>query len=129
MTTDDTHEDNPAPISRNDGHYCPNGGQTQRATCGRCNRSWCERCDPGPSALCPYCHGRGYSLAPCNRPPPNEGKPLGSKRRIEALELALRELTYFVTSGRRYETRNPYALAEVRNANQALGLDPYGTRK
>ncbi len=35
-----------------------------KATCGTCKGSWCERCDPGPSALCPTCHGRGYSLAP-----------------------------------------------------------------
>lgn len=34
-----------------------------RVTCGGCRRSWCERCDPGPSALCPWCHGRGYSTA------------------------------------------------------------------
>lgn len=33
-------------------------------TCGNCGRSWCEHCDPGPSALCPFCHGRGYSTAP-----------------------------------------------------------------
>lgn len=37
-------------------------------TCGICGRSWCERCDPAPSALCHYCHGRGYSEAPMNRP-------------------------------------------------------------
>lgn len=34
------------------------------ATCGGCHRSWCSTCDPGPSALCPWCHGRGYSTAP-----------------------------------------------------------------
>lgn len=34
------------------------------ATCGDCHRSWCDSCDPGPSALCPWCHGRGYSTAP-----------------------------------------------------------------
>lgn len=34
------------------------------ATCGNCERSWCDRCDPSPSALCHYCHGRGYSTAP-----------------------------------------------------------------
>jgi hypothetical protein len=34
------------------------------ATCGNCVRSWCARCDPAPSALCHYCHGRGFSLAP-----------------------------------------------------------------
>ena len=34
------------------------------ATCGRCARSWCDDCDPTPSALCPWCHGRGWSTAP-----------------------------------------------------------------
>lgn len=33
-------------------------------TCGICGRSWCEQCDPAPSALCHWCHGRGYSTAP-----------------------------------------------------------------
>jgi len=33
-------------------------------TCGGCGRRWCEGCDPAPSALCHYCHGRGYSEAP-----------------------------------------------------------------
>ena len=28
-----------------------------KATCGRCRRSWCASCDPGPSALCPFCCG------------------------------------------------------------------------
>lgn len=32
-------------------------------TCGICDRSWCERCDPAPAALCHYCHGLGYSTA------------------------------------------------------------------
>lgn len=32
------------------------------ATCGKCQRMWCHVCDPGPSALCPFCHGRGYSI-------------------------------------------------------------------
>jgi len=31
------------------------------ATCGNCHRRWCHVCDPGPAALCPFCHGRGYS--------------------------------------------------------------------
>lgn len=35
----------------------------ERVTCGNCERSWCERCDPAPSALCPWCNGRGYSTA------------------------------------------------------------------
>lgn len=34
-----------------------------RVTCGACNRSWCERCDPAPGALCHWCHGRGSSQA------------------------------------------------------------------
>ena len=33
------------------------------ATCGICGLQWCFRCDPGPSALCPRCHGRGHSTA------------------------------------------------------------------
>lgn len=36
---------------------------SDRATCGICGRSWCDRCDPTPAALCHWCHGRGYSLA------------------------------------------------------------------
>lgn len=35
----------------------------ERVTCGHCGRSWCERCDPCPSALCHWCHGRGDSSA------------------------------------------------------------------
>lgn len=31
------------------------------AQCGICQASWCYECDPGPAALCHYCHGRGYS--------------------------------------------------------------------
>ena len=34
------------------------------ATCGKCHKAWCDDCDPAPSALCHYCHGRGYSYAP-----------------------------------------------------------------
>ena len=34
-----------------------------RVTCGGCARAWCERCDPAPSALCHWCHGRGWSDA------------------------------------------------------------------
>lgn len=33
----------------------------EAATCGNCERSWCHRCDPGPAALCHFCHGRGSS--------------------------------------------------------------------
>jgi hypothetical protein len=32
-------------------------------TCHACESSWCETCDPTPSALCHTCHGRGYSTA------------------------------------------------------------------
>ena len=38
-----------------------------RATCGGCGNEWCERCDPAPSALCHWCHGRGYSHARLDR--------------------------------------------------------------
>jgi len=42
---------------------CGHGPNTI-AACGKCRRAWCEKCDPAPSALCHYCHGRGYSTAP-----------------------------------------------------------------
>lgn len=38
--------------------------EDHRATCGGCNRSWCDLCDPAPSALCHYCNGTGKSSAP-----------------------------------------------------------------
>ena len=34
------------------------------STCGNCGRTWCDNCDPAPAALCPWCHGYGYSSAP-----------------------------------------------------------------
>lgn len=37
------------------------------ATCGNCERSWCDACDPTPSALCHWCHGRGHSTAERSR--------------------------------------------------------------
>ena len=49
------------------GHVCPFTGddgkplEPIKVTCGNCGHSWCERCDPCPSALCHWCHGRGYS--------------------------------------------------------------------
>lgn len=43
---------------------CDHDERTSIATCGICERAWCYECDPGPSALCPWCHGRGYSTAP-----------------------------------------------------------------
>lgn len=33
-------------------------------TCWGCLNQWCERCDPTPGPLCPWCNGRGYSTAP-----------------------------------------------------------------
>lgn len=45
----------------------------EMVTCGICRRSWCERCDPAPSALCVWCHGRGYSTAPI---PPRQRRKL-----------------------------------------------------
>ena len=42
--------------------------EASRVTCGNCDSSWCERCDPGPSALCHTCHGRGHSTAPLEMP-------------------------------------------------------------
>ncbi len=34
-----------------------------RVTCGGCGNAWCGACDPAPSALCHWCHGRGSSIA------------------------------------------------------------------
>jgi hypothetical protein len=48
-------------VLRGAGRCCE---KPQRVTCGTCNRSWCGRCDPAPSALCHYCHGRGHTNAP-----------------------------------------------------------------
>ncbi len=45
----------------------------EMVTDGQCHRSWCERCDPAPSALCPWCNGRGYSTAPI---PPRQARGL-----------------------------------------------------
>ncbi len=53
------------------GHYDSGDGSEWAdplwVECGGCHRGWCERCDPGPAALCPFCHGRGYSTAPRQR--------------------------------------------------------------
>jgi hypothetical protein len=27
------------------------------STCGTCKKSWCSRCCPTPSSLCPFCNG------------------------------------------------------------------------
>ena len=48
---------------------CDHGWRAE-TTCGGCGASWCAECDPCPSALCHYCHGRGYSTA--ERTPPAE---------------------------------------------------------
>jgi hypothetical protein len=54
---------------------------------------------------------------------PKDWRPT-SKRGSE-LEAALAALLEFVTSGRRYETRNPYSLPEVKEAIRLLDLDDY----
>lgn len=46
---------------------------TQSAECGGCEARWCAACDPGPAALCHYCHGRGYST--CEIAAPYEIEP------------------------------------------------------
>jgi len=47
-------------------HYDAGDGRNHPAevTCGQCGRSWCERCDPAPSAMCHWCNGYGHSEAP-----------------------------------------------------------------
>jgi len=37
--------------------------EEHRVTCGNCNHSWCESCDPAPSAMCHWCNGMGESFA------------------------------------------------------------------
>jgi hypothetical protein len=55
-------------------HACPGTDDDDRpleplrADCGRCGAAWCDRCDPTPSALCHYCHGRGHSTAEIDGP-------------------------------------------------------------
>lgn len=44
-----------------DAYGAPKACEDHMATCGACGLSWCEACDPTPSALCHRCHGRGYS--------------------------------------------------------------------
>lgn len=41
------------------------------AMCLTCGLHWCFECDPAPSALCHYCHGRGYSTATLCEPDPS----------------------------------------------------------
>lgn len=36
----------------NDGELKP-----EISTCGTCNKSWCSRCCPTPTSLCPFCNG------------------------------------------------------------------------
>lgn len=33
-------------------------------TCWGCLNQWCDRCDPAPAALCPFCHGGGELAYP-----------------------------------------------------------------
>lgn len=51
------------------------------ATCLRCGLDWCHECDPGPAALCPVCHGRGYSTATWS-PPTGAVVVAGTVRRV-----------------------------------------------
>lgn len=46
-----------------DSHAACGGSHGARVTCGGCGRAWCGECDPAPSALCHWCHGRGSSSA------------------------------------------------------------------
>lgn len=54
------HDQHGEPRTDDDGRLL----QPATVTCGICGRAWCGRCDPAPSALCPWCHGPGYSTAP-----------------------------------------------------------------
>lgn len=59
-------------------HACPpnldgSARTPEVVVCGIRGHAWCERCDPAPAALCPFCHGRGYSTAPV---PPRQRKAL-----------------------------------------------------
>ena len=54
------------------------------ATCGICNRTWCEACEPTPSALCPWCHGMGFSKAPVRVKVWEAARPRGPQRRRRA---------------------------------------------
>ena len=47
----------------------------------------------------------------------------------EQVEDALKRLLDFVTSGRRYETVNPYFIKEVKDAFTALGLNHLGKKE
>lgn len=49
-------------------------------TCGNCKRSWCERCDPAPSAMCHWCNGNGGTEA-----------QIGSKQLRDIAELRRQE--------------------------------------
>lgn len=60
-------------------HFCKTYDEIGRptppkmVTCATCWRAWCERCDPAPAALCPFCHGYGFSTAPI---PPRQARTL-----------------------------------------------------
>lgn len=51
-------------IEINQGEIMKHKCESYKVTCGNCGNSWCEKCDPAPSALCHTCHGRGHSLKP-----------------------------------------------------------------
>lgn len=56
----------------------------EQATCGNCNRSWCFKCDPCPSAMCHWCNGRGYSTAPLTAD--------GKRKRVRTPKWRLKQL-------------------------------------
>ena len=49
---------------------CNHASSYSEAVCLTCCAHWCDECDPAPSALCHYCHGRGYSTALIEPPAP-----------------------------------------------------------
>lgn len=63
--------------ARNDGMKskpatCNHASDYAETVCLTCGAHWCGECDPAPSALCHYCHGRGYSTAEITPPQPGE---------------------------------------------------------
>ena len=49
---------------------CNHASDYAESVCLTCCAHWCNECDPAPSALCHYCHGRGYSTALIEPPAP-----------------------------------------------------------
>lgn len=49
-------------------------------------------------------------------------KKKSAKRRPNKCRAALKSLLGFATSNRRYETKNPHTIPEVRKAQKALGM-------